>query len=200
MLSALWVVLAIALLSAAVFMQPPASAPAAATAQATASGSVEEEEIQAEEESEEGEEFDGEEGEDESEDEEFGTDGPLLLPSDCLLRTAEAQVTASISHGTVSLTIHYTSTTPTNVTVDYWLKGSKGSLQLEQAKRRFAQRGVFRDSEQLSDHAMAKVRAAHTFIVQLEIPAAPAYCSRYATQRLTVKHAAANRATWSRAG
>lgn len=194
LLSAFWVVLAIALLTAAIFMQPAASAPAATTAQAAA-GSFEVEEGEAEEEeSEEGEEF-----EDEEEDEEFGTEGPLLFPDACLLHSAEAQVTASASHDVVGLTIHYTATTPTNVGVDYWLKGSKGSLHLTRTKGHFASQGVFRDSEHLSDHAMTKVRAAHTFVVQLEIPAAPAFCGRYATQRLTVKRTTGNQATWSRA-
>jgi hypothetical protein len=181
--SAFWVIIAIALLTAAIFMQPTASAAAATTPQAAA-GSVEVEESEAEEaESEE----EDEESESEEEDEE------------CLLHSAEAQVTASVTHDVVGLTIHYTATTPTNVTVDYWLKGSKGSLHLRQTKKHFASQGVFRNSEHLSDRAMAKVRAAHAFVVQLDIPAAPAFCARYATQRLTVKHTTGNQATWSRA-
>jgi hypothetical protein len=194
LLSALWVVLAIALLTAAILMQPAASAPAATTPQAAAGSSLEEGEIEIEEEEseEEGEEFEDEE------DEEFGTEGPLLFPDDCLLHSAEAQVTTSATHDAVGLTIHYTATTPTNVTVDYWLKGGKGSLQLKEAKQHFAQRGVFRDSEHLSDRAMTKVRAAHAFVVEFDIPAAPAFCSHYATQRLTVKHVTGNQAAWSR--
>ena len=193
--SAFWVIIAIALLTAAIFMQPTASAAAATTPQAAA-GSVEVEESEAEEaESEE----EDEESESEEEDEEFGTEGPLLFPDACLLHSAEAQVTASVTHDVVGLTIHYTATTPTNVTVDYWLKGSKGSLHLRQTKKHFASQGVFRNSEHLSDRAMAKVRAAHAFVVQLDIPAAPAFCARYATQRLTVKHTTGNQATWSRA-
>jgi hypothetical protein len=194
--SALWVVLAIALLSAAIFMQPAASAPAAATPRAAAASSVEESEFEAEEEESE----EDEESEDEEEeDEEFGTEGPLLFPDACLLHSAEAQVTASAARDMVGLTIHYTATTPTKVTVDYWLEGGKGPLHLEQTKRHFASQGVFRDSEHLSDHAMTKVRAAHTFVVQLDIPAAPSFCRRYAIQRLTVKRTTAGQATWSRA-
>jgi hypothetical protein len=142
---------------------------------------------------------DGEEEESESEeDEEFGTEGPLLFPSDCLLHTAEAQVTASSAHDVVRLTIHYTSYTPTDVTVDSWLRGGKGSLQLAGAKQHFAQQGVFQETNHLSDRAMFKVRAARAFIVQLGIPDAPSYCNRYSTQRLTVKHTAGGRTTWSR--
>jgi hypothetical protein len=45
---------------------------------------------------------------------------------------------------------------------------------------------------------MSKVLAARTFIVQLGIPAAPSYCAKYSTQRLTAKRVAGSHATWSR--
>lgn len=199
LLVAAWAALAIVLIGAAAFARP---APAAVTSQPAQSQAADfqviemdeewDEEWEGEEESEE------EEFEEEEDDEDFGTEGPLLFPSDCLLHSAEAQVTVSASHDTVGLTIHYTATTPTNVTVDYWLKGGKGSLQFKQARQHFGKRGVFRGSEHLTEHAMNKVRAARTFIVQLGIPAAPAYCSRYSTQRLAAKHTLSNRATWSR--
>jgi hypothetical protein len=164
--------------------------------QAPATSSVEAEEIEAEEL--EGEEEGEEESEAEEEDEELGTVGALLLPPDCLLHTAEAGVAASAAHGVVRLTIRYTSYTPTDVTVSYWLKGGKGSLQLGETRRHFAQQGVFREEEHVGDRAMAKVLAARAFIVQIGIPAAPSSCARYSTQRLTARHMAGGHATWSR--
>ena len=98
----------------------------------------------------------------------------------------------------VRLTIHYTSYTPTNVSVEYWLKGGKGSLQLGETKRHFSRQGVFREDAHLSDREMSKVLAARTFIVQLGIPAAPSSCAKYSTQRLTAKHVTGDHATWSR--
>jgi hypothetical protein len=187
-----WSLLAISLLAALLFVRQAEAA--GAPGQAPATISTESEEIEAEEESE-GEE---EESEEEEEDEGPGTVGPLLLPPECLLHTAEAQVAASAAHGTVQLTIHYTAYAPTNVSVNYWLKGDKGSLQLGETKRRFARQGVFREDAHVSDRAMSKVLAARAFIVQLSIPAAPSSCEKYSTQRLTVKHVAGARATWSR--
>jgi hypothetical protein len=192
-----WSLLAISLLVALLFARQAEAATTAAPALAavTATGSVEEEEIEAEEESE------SEEGEEESEEEEdegLGSAGPLLLPPECLLHTAEAQVAASAAQGVVRLTIHYTSYTPANVTVGYWLKGGKGSLRLGESKHHFNRQGAIHEEEHVSDRAMAKVLAARVFIVQLGVSMAPSSCDRYSTQRLTVKHAAGGRATWSR--
>jgi hypothetical protein len=191
----LWTLLAIALLAALIFVRQAeavTSPPQAATA-----NSVEDEEFELEEESE-GEEGEEEEFEDEEDDEELGIGGPLLLPPECLLHTAQAQVAASASNGLVRLAIRYTSYAPTDVSLDYWLKGSKGSLRLKGAKRHFGRQGVVREEERVSDRAMTKVLAARAFIVQLGIPGTPPSCRKYSTQRLTVKHAAGGHATWSR--
>jgi hypothetical protein len=186
-----WSLLAILLLAALLFArQAEAAAPTQAPA---AAGSIEDEEFEADEEWE-----DEEESEDEEDEESLGSDGPLLLPPECLLHTAEAEVATSSSHGLVQLTIHYTSYEPANVGVDYWLKGGKGSLHLGESKRHFGRQGVFRESTHVSDHAISKVLAARTFIVQLDIAAAPPSCDRYSTQRLTVKHVAGGHTTWSR--
>ncbi len=191
-----WTLLAISLLAALLFVRQ-AEAAVADPAQVFATSFLEAEEGEAEEESE-SEEDEEEESEDEEEDEGIGTVGPLLLPPECLLHTAEAHVAASAAHGAVQLTIHYTSYTPTNVSVDYWLKGGKGSLQLGETKRHFARQGVFREEAHLSDRAMGKVLAARSFVVQLDIAGAPSSCARYSTQRLTAKRVAGGRASWSR--
>lgn len=193
-----WSLLAISLLAALLFVRQAEAASFAEPLQAPATSFAEAGDLEAEEESEDEEGWEDEESEDEEEDEGTGTVGPLLLPPECLLHTADAQVTASAAHGVVGLTIHYTAYTPTSVSVDYWLKGGKGSLQLGETKRRFARKGVLREEAHLSEHAMSKVLAARTFIVQLEIPAAPSYCAKYTTQRLTAKHLAGDHATWSR--
>jgi len=187
-----WSLLAILLLAALLFVRQAEAAAVPAQAPAAAS-SIEDEEFEDDEEWE-----DEEESEDEEDEEGLGSDGPLLLPPECLLHTAEAQVATSSSHGLVQLTIHYTSYEPANVGVDYWLKGGKGSLHLGESKRHFGRQGVFHESTHVSDHAMSKVLAARTFIVQLDIAGAPSSCDRYSTQRLTVKHVAGSHTTWSR--
>ncbi|HEY0390506.1 MAG TPA: hypothetical protein VGC63_02220 [Solirubrobacterales bacterium] len=191
-----WSLLAILSLAAVIFVRQAEAVALPAPLQATSAIAVEdEEEDEGEWEGDEGEE---EESEDEGEDEELGSVGSLLLPPECLLHTADARVDASASHGMVRLTIHYTSYTPTDVTVDYWLKGSKGSLQLGQAKHHLARHGTLRKDAHLSDHAMSKVLAARAFIVELGIPAAPSSCAKYATQRLSAKHGGGGHASWSR--
>lgn len=188
-----WALLAISLLAALLFVRQAEAV--TIPAQAPTAFATESEEIEVEEEGED------EEEDDESEDEEEGEPGvvgALLLPPECLLHTAEAQVAASATPGVVRLTIHYTSYVPTNVSVKYWLKGSKGSLQLGETKRHFSRQGVFREDAHVSDRAMSKVLAARAFIVQLGIPAAPSFCEKYSTQRLTAKHVAGGHATWSR--
>jgi hypothetical protein len=189
-----WTLLAISLLAALLFVRQAEAA--TLPAQAPATLATESEEIEAEEESEDEEE--GEESEAEEDDEDLGSVGPLFLPPECLLHTAEASVAAAATPGVVRLTIHYTSYAPTNVSVKYWLKGSKGSLQLGETKRHFSRQGVFREDAHVSERAMSKVLAARTFIVQLGIPAAPSSCDKYSTQRLTTKHVAGGHATWSR--
>ncbi len=104
------------------------------------------------------------------------------------MRSAAARIVTSPTHDSVSLTVRYTSYAPSEVTVDYWLNGGRGSLQLGTARERFAEKGLLHLSEHLSARAMAKARAARAFIVSLDVPAAPSYCDRYAIRRLTLRH------------
>jgi hypothetical protein len=189
-----WSLLAILLLAVLLFVRQAEAATAPAQAPVTSVVEVEEGEDEEEGESEE----DEEESEDEGEDDGLGTVGPLLLPPECLLHTAEAHVAASATSGVVRLAIHYTSYSPANVSVDYWLKGGKGSLQLGETKRHFGRQGTFHEDVHVSDRAMVKVLAARVFIVQLDIATAASYCAKYSTQRLTTKHVAGDHATWSR--
>ncbi len=191
-----WSLLAVLLLAAVIFVRQAEAVALPAPLQATSATAIEDE---GEEEGEwEGEEGEEEESEEEGEDEELGGVGPLFLPPECLLHTADAHVDASAGHGMVRLTIHYTSYTPTDVTIDYWLKGSKGSLQLGQTKRHFGRQGTLHEDAHVSDRAMSKVLAARTFVVELGIPATPSSCAKYSTQRLTTKHGGGGHATWSR--
>jgi hypothetical protein len=187
-----WSLLAISLLAALLFVRQAEALNVPAQAPATISSESEEIEAEEEDEAEEDEESEAEE------EDELGTTGPLLLPPECRLHTAEAQVAASAAHGVVRLTIHYTAYAPANATVNYWLKGSKGSLQLGESKHHFNRQGVIHEEEHLSERAMSKVLAARAFIVQLGISEAPSSCDKYSTQRLTTKHVAGNHATWSR--
>jgi len=141
-----------------------------------------------------GEEWEGEELEEEAQEEE--SEAATLPPSRCLLRTAAARIVTSTPHDSVSLAVRYTSYTPSEVTVDYWLKGGRGSLQLGKTRERFNERGLLHLSAHLSARAMAKAQAARAFIVSLNVAAAPSFCDRYAIRRLTVRLPAGGQTEW----
>lgn len=185
-------VLAILLLAAAVL---PLSAPAARV------GSAQVEVGFAEDEGEEDEEVEWEiEDEDEEDEEEFedgGTPGSAVLPPECLLRTAAPSVVVLLDHESLSLTLRYTTTSPTKVAVEYWLRGAKGTLELDSDIRHFGKQGVLHLSRHLDEREMAKVRAARAFVVNLDVSDAPSSCNRFLTLHLTAKHSTGARATWS---
>jgi hypothetical protein len=152
----------------------------------------------AEETDEEGEEeWELEEGEEEAEEEEFGTKGAAVLPPECLLRSAEPSVVAQLNSGTLRLALQYTARTPTKVGINYWLKGGKGSLQLGSASRHLERQGTLHLTSHLDEREAVKVRAAHSFIVDLDLPAAPSSCEKYLTLHLNAKDLDRSRATWS---
>lgn len=117
-------------------------------------------------------------------------------PQECILSSAEATVSSLGGQDKVRLVIRYTTTSPTQVAVEYGLHGSKGSLFMGQSKERFAARGVFRETENMSDAEMTKVAGAKDFTVQLFAVHAPRYCRHFFDRDLTVRHAVPSGLTW----
>jgi hypothetical protein len=182
-----------ALLWAAGPAHAQAGSPATGTPRAWTPDECEEAEAPEEEEAELEEEGEAEEGELE---EEECAEGSATPPEECLLRSARARVLTYSSLSRVRLVIRYTSFSPANVAIDYRLNGGRGPLKLGSAKRRFEERGVLRLNERLTDAAMERVRAARRFTVAMDIPAAPRYCRRYETRRLTVRRTVHRRVVW----
>jgi hypothetical protein len=180
--------LALSLLAAASL---PLSAPATPPESAQVEAEISEEEGEGEAESE------FEEEEEEGEGEEFDAAHSVALPAECILRSAQPSVAVQLRHDSVRLTLRYVTEEPTKASVDYWLKGSKGSLQLGSASRRLGTHGVIRLNSHVDEREMAKVRAARTFLVSLDLPEIPSSCVRYLTLRLTAKHQLAKLETWS---
>jgi len=114
------------------------------------------------------------------------------------LRSAAADILASATSDRVTLTVRYSTYAPSDVTVGYWLKGTRGALQLGTEREHFAATGLVHLSERLDAGAMAKARAARAFIVSLKVPAAPAYCDRYAIRRLTLRRVRDGQTEWLR--
>jgi hypothetical protein len=135
--------------------------------------------------------------EEEEEEEESEEEGLSALPSECVLYTATARVTALTRANTVRLSIRYASYEPARSTIDYWLKGGEGSLQLKASKRYLSKKGQLHSVEHLSARAMEKVQAARVFVVHIDTAATPPHCDRYSTLRLTSKHQAGQRTSWS---
>jgi hypothetical protein len=117
-------------------------------------------------------------------------------PQECLLSSAEATVSAAASKDQIRLQIRYTTSSPTAVTVDYGLHGSKGSLYLGGDKKHFAKQGVLRLSKSLTEVQMAKVMAAKGFTVRLRVPAAPGYCQSFFDHQLDIRRATPSGLSW----
>jgi hypothetical protein len=117
-------------------------------------------------------------------------------PEECLLRSAHARVVASPQHHSLKLTVGYTTHEPTTATIDYGVKGGKGTMHLGTVKRHLGRSGVIRLTE-TGGSAMAKVEAAGRFTVRLHIARAPAKCRRFETEQLTDKHASERQIVWS---
>ena len=197
-------------LLALLFLAQPASALSSARTPGAALGSagllpapavveVDEDEAEEEETEEEETEEESQEGEDEidADDEESDeAETGSLPPAECLLQTARSRVFTDTSRDRVGLVLRYTSLAPTEVGVDFKLKGSKGSLGLGRAKQRFTKKGVFRLTSQVSESKMERVRAAKSFTVDLSIPAAPSYCQRFYTRHLSIRRAAHSQVVW----
>ncbi len=117
-------------------------------------------------------------------------------PAECLLSSAEATVTASANKDKVRLQVHYETSSPTAVAVEYGLHGSKGSLYLGGEKRQFARHGVLRLTRTVSEAQMAKVMAAKAFTVRLRVPAAPGYCRAFFDHQLDSRRATPTGLAW----
>lgn len=120
----------------------------------------------------------------------------LEAPPECLLTRAEASVSAAPNRDRLRLQVRYETSSPTAVTVDYGLHGSKGSLYLGSERKQFGRRGVLRLSETLSEAKMEKAMAAKNFTVRLRVPAAPRYCQSLFDRQLDVRQATPSGLSW----
>lgn len=159
----------------------------------------EEEEAEAEEAEEEWEWEEGEEEPEEGEGEGEGSDGssPSEPPAACQLYEVSARVVASDRRDVLRLAIHYASSKPAKVKVEYWLKGGKGIQRLKSLRRRISRHGSLHGVERLSTREMEKVRAARTFVVDIEVPGTPSHCERYCIRHLTARHDRGAVVIWS---
>lgn len=147
---------------------------------------------------EEEEEVDGEECEVDEDSEECEEDAATVDRSEaCILRSASATVTVLQARSQVRLALRYTALSPALVNVEYSLRGRRGSLKIDGGNHRFSRRGVFRDTETLSEAEMAKVEAATEFDVRLHAANTPRYCRPLFDRDLKARHAASAGPVWT---
>jgi len=147
-----------------------------------AEGCEAEDSEEAEEDGEAGEETGCEEEADEADEEE------------CVLEGADAAVAANPVSGKVRVTVRYSASSPSSFDLDYSLRGRKGGLHLGGARARFHRSGVFHDTVTVGGRKLAKLAAAHQFVIDLHAVGTPGYCREDLTEaaphRATRRHRA----------
>lgn len=154
------------------------------------------------------------EWEEEGEEEEFeiGEDGELEpvggeggswearasgAPGECVAGDLIAKASASHARNTLRLSVSGASNEPARVTVRVWLKGDRGALRLGPLSFHVGQRGTAETSLRLDSPEMAKVRAAHVFLVHVEAPSGEGQCRKRRTRLLSARQRSSTRTTWS---
>jgi hypothetical protein len=95
---------------------------------------------------------------------------------ECLLKSADAAITANPGKRRLRLTVHYKTLKPTTVNVEASLKGPKGTVRLGTEHARFRRSGVYRDTFSLPEKQAKKALAAREFSVELHVVNAPSSC------------------------
>lgn len=145
------------------------------------------------------EEIEWEEGEEEEEDEWEEWEEGEEPPFECLLRSATAKAALN-GQGKLRLTVRYTTFEATDAKIVARLRGGKGSLRLPEKPAHLGERGVLRLTETLSEAEAERAQAAHDFILQIRIPAAPRECRPLFARNLTAKSGGHENVTWRQSG
>lgn len=150
-------------------------------------------------------------GEEEGEEEEFevGEDGELepvggegepweaSASGECVVNDLIAQASASNARNTLRLAVSGASNEPARVTVRVWLKGDKGALRLGPLSFHVGRGATMEANLHLDDPEMARVRAAHVFLVHVETPSGEGQCKESRTRLLNARQRSSTRTTWS---
>jgi hypothetical protein len=118
------------------------------------------------------------------------------IPKQCILKVARARVFVFTKKSKVRLVIRYTTYKRALVTVGYKLKGSKGSLSLGKATKKFQTKGVFKLPVTLKPDKISKVRAAKEFKVHFAIHGTPKLCKQFYTKQLTIPKVVSKQTVW----
>ncbi len=108
-------------------------------------------------------------------------------PAECLLTSAQPQVTVSEAQQRLRLSVRYTVGAPVEVAVSLRASGSKGGLTIAAEKHRLSHSGSFLDTTNLSSAETERALSAGQFTVRLRPLGVPWSCHRYDFRHLTVK-------------
>lgn len=109
-------------------------------------------------------------------------------PAECLLTSAQPQVTVSGAQQRLRLSVRYTVEAPVEVAVSLRASGGRGGLTIATEKHRLNHSGSFQDTTGLSASETERALAADEFTIRLRAIGAPWSCHRYDFRHLTVKH------------
>jgi hypothetical protein len=118
-------------------------------------------------------------------------------PPACFLSSADAAVSTDLVHNKLRLAVRYTAVQPATVAIDYWLRGSRGPLNLDGDEQRFGRDGVFRLTQSLTEAQAKRVAAAKNFTVTVDPVNAPKSCSEFLDQHLSVRKAVGPGEMWT---
>lgn len=108
-------------------------------------------------------------------------------PAECLLTSAQPQVTVSGAQQRLRLSVRYTVEAPVEVAVSLRASGGKSGLTIGTEKHRLSGSGSFQDTTGLSASEAERALAAGQFTVRLRATGVPWSCHRYDFRHLTVK-------------
>jgi hypothetical protein len=117
----------------------------------------------------------------EEEEEELCEEEEEFAPKDdkgdeCLLKSANASITANPGKRRLRLTVHYKTLKPAAVNVEASLQGPKGAVRLGIDHARFRRSGVYRDTFSLAEKQAKKALVAREFSVELHVVNSPSSC------------------------
>ena len=98
-------------------------------------------------------------------------------PEECILRSAHAHAAVNEKSGKLKLTLGYTAYEPVGARIEV----RKGSSRIATLHRRLGRSGVLRIVKNLGD-----AKAPKRLVVRLAVPASPAYCGKYQTEKVRV--------------
>lgn len=128
--------------------------------------------------------------------EEAGEATASRAPGECTANDVTARVTVSNTRDTLRLAVRRAPNEPARITIRVWLRGDKGALRLRPLGVHLGRGGTAKTSLHLDSPVMARVRAAHVFLVHVEAASGTGQCGQR-TRLLNARQRSSTRTTWS---